>query len=343
MPQEGLNLLRKIAVSKYVHLSAGLLVLYGLSLAVTYTTPSEKILDYLLRYCYADYSARSSKASRKTMEWEYYRERYEERLSILTRDLFDYRDRNQLQAYLSPEELVYDVWQEKDGPSYLLAPLVAKGHYRGEVPEKVAFDYCILGDKWIVPWQKYKAGQAAMIFVSAVNNNTYIHKDSLDYIVRDYFEALWASDARDPPDFCWDGWDLTYSLSRDLQDICENVFIYGHYRSEEFAQEYFVEEGFNVFLPTMLAMAARMVVDVNSPFSVEDKYQRVYLTGLYLEPNYTLLSLLEEQSAHNPSAKKLYEEFGKRLDMKNLDRITLDEISEVAGEIFEELEDSHTR
>jgi len=333
-----MKLVRKIAVSRYTHLCMGLILIYGLSLAVTYTSRFEKILDSLRWYAYADYFARDSCSTTEALVCEFYKERYKERLSSLTAGLFDYQDHKQLQAFLLVKGFVYEVWQENDGGSYLLAPILERGEHIAAVPEKVAFDYYILGSKKIAPWPEHRFGHRAGAFVSAGEEGVYIHRDNLDHVLRTYFDILWDSEVRLARDFEWNS--LTCSLHRDLRSVCEDVLTYRHYRSKTAARDYFVEEGFNVFMPTMLAMGARMVVDRNSQLSSAYRYQRAYLTGLYLEPNYTMVSLLGYQSAeHNQPAIELWKEFNRRLNMAYPDGITLDQISEAAREIFERLEE----
>jgi hypothetical protein len=334
--------LKTIFASRYVHLTLGLFVLYGVASALTHTDRSEKIVDCLMWRAYADYLARDSESSIEALEHQFFKERYEERVEALTRDVSDGQDASGIQTYLLRSGLVYEVWPETEGTSYLLAPIIERGYYKREIPERVAFYYCILGDKRIMPWQEHKDGLEARAFVTVLDRDVYIHMDSLDYILERYFNLLWASDARHPEDLRSSEWDLTSSLSRDLQSVCEDVFIYRHYRNRKIAREYFVEEGFTVFLPMMLVMAARMVADRNAPFSPEYRYQRAYLTGLYLEPSYTMLSLLDYPSKEtNPAAAELWNQFSWRLYICNPNEITLDRISETARQIFEELEDSH--
>ena len=321
-----------------MHLCMGLIVIYGLSLAVTYTSRFEKILNSLQWYAYADYFARDSCSTTEALACEFYKERYEKRLSSLTAELFDYQDYKQLQAFLLVKGFVYEVWQENDGVSYLLAPVLDRGDHIAASPEKVAFDYYILGTKKIAPYSEHRFGHRAGAFVSAGEERVYIHRDSLDHILRTYFDILWDSGVRRARDFEWNS--LTCSLHRDLRSVCEDVLTYRHYRSKVVARDYFVEEGFNVFMPTMLAMAARMTADRNSRLSSAYRYQRAYLTGLYLEPNYTMVSLLGYQSTeHNEPASELWKEFTRRLNMACPDGITLNQISEAAREIFEKLEE----
>ncbi len=86
-------------------------------------------------------------------------------------------------------------------------------------------------------------------------------------------------------------------------------------------------------------MAARMAADGTSDLSSTYRYERAYLTGLCLEPNYTMLSMLGYQSeGSNPPTRRLWREFNRRLDLRSPDSITLNEISRVAQDIMMKLE-----
>ncbi len=132
--------------SRYAHLCFFLLFLYGISWGATYTTPYEKILDSLRKYCWADYSARDSIFYGEISEAKFYRERYEKRLQSLTANLFDYRDKFQKREFFLSRGLLYEEWQEGAWRSYLLAEIVGKGDHQTEIPEKVNFDYMVLGN-----------------------------------------------------------------------------------------------------------------------------------------------------------------------------------------------------
>jgi hypothetical protein len=99
MSDKVLHFLKRIFSSRYAHLFIGLLVLYGVSWLITYTSHFEKIMDTLKKYCYADYEVRTSLFQRDILEADFYREKYKERLSSLTRGLFDYRDKKEVQAF----------------------------------------------------------------------------------------------------------------------------------------------------------------------------------------------------------------------------------------------------
>ena len=336
--------LRRIVASRYAHLCMGLLVLYGLSWSITYTSRFEKILNNLRWYCTADYAVRSSESPTSNLKEEFARDKFKERLSSLTAGLFDYSDKYALQAYFLSGGFVYDVWQEDEGASHLLAEVIGRGHHDAEMPERVSFEYFILSDKKVAPFREYQLGPWARVFVSAGEVGIYIHRDAIDFILHEYFESLWMSEPQSSEDFYWG--PLTYSLYRDLHPLCEEAFVRQLYGSnKKLARKYFVEQGLEVFLPTMLAMATRMAADQRSPFSPAYRYQRAYLAGLSLEPNYTMMTLLElysweRYSQHNPWARELSNKFHKKLGMTYPDKVTLDHISWAAGEILEELDDS---
>ncbi len=308
-------------------------------MAVTHTTPLDRILDSLMWRAYVDYFARDTTSPEEDLEAEFLKEKYEERLATLTRNRLDYQELGQLQSFLFHRGFAYEVWEEDGGFSHLLAPILENGSHVEEVPEKVNFDYYVLGDKKIAPWQEYRNKNWPIFFVSEGEQGVYLHRDSIEQILDQYFNFLWAMNAKHPGDFRWEEWPLTYSLYLDLDGVCEDVFIYRHYRSKRVARAYFIEEGFDLFLPTMLAMAGRMVADRTSDFSSTYRYQRAYLTGLYLEPNYTMLSLLGCSSeGSNCPTRRLWREFNRRLDLRSPDSITLDEISRVAQDIMMKLE-----
>jgi hypothetical protein len=103
-----------------------------------------------------------------------------------------------------------------------------------------------------------------------------------------------------------------------------------------------MEEGFKVFLPTMLAMGARMAADQDSNFQSDYQYLRACLTGLSLNPNHTMFYLLKTSSpnSYNPLVRKGWEDLRHRLDITYPDEITLDQISKAAKDILKKLEDS---
>jgi hypothetical protein len=108
------------------------------------------------------------------------------------------------------------------------------------------------------------------------------------------------------------------------------------------AQETFIEEGFKVFLPTMFSMGARMVADRNNNFPSDYQYLRACLTGLSLNPNYTMFYIFKTEKLYTYSslATKGWKAFSQRLDLTYPDQITLEQISEMSQDIFNSLEDS---
>jgi hypothetical protein len=348
MFQKVRKILRKIIPSKHAHLCLGLFALYGISLLITHTSHFEKIVDGLKRYCYSDYKVRNSLFSEERMKAEFYREKYKERLSSLAEGFFDYRDKKEVQDFFMSKGLLYDVWREKNRNSYLLAQVIEKGQHKAETPEEVIFNYFILGDKKVIHFSEYEKGGWARVFVSVGEKAVYIHKDSIDYLLSWYFDSLWESDTQSPKGFYieWKGRKnaLTYSLYRDLREICEDIFEKRFYRNKKKAKQYFMEEGFKVFLPTMLAMGARMAADQDSNFQSDYQYLRACLTGLSLNPNYTMAYLLKRSSSnsYNPLVRKGWEELRQRLDITYSDEITLDKISKVSQEIFEKVKNSST-
>jgi hypothetical protein len=341
-----MRLLRSIIVLRYAHLCMGLLAFYGVSSLITYTSHFEKVMDTLKRYCYADYAVRESRFQREAQEAEFYKEKYKEKLSSLTEGLFDYRDKKEVQAFFMPKGLLYDVWWEKNRNSHLLARVIKKGNYKAEIPEEVTFDYFILGNKKIVPFPEYEKGRRARVFVSTGEKGAYIHKDSIDYLLEWYFDSLWESEPRNSKGFyiIERGYKehLTYFLYRDLREICEDIFEKRFYRDKKKAKQYFMEEGFKVFLPTMLAMGARMVADQDSNFPSDYQYLRTCLTGLSLNPNYTMFCILKTSrpNSYNPLVRKGWKDFSDRLDITFPDEVTLDQISKISQEIFEKVENS---
>ena len=129
---------------------------------------------------------------------------------------------------------------------------------------------------------------------------------------------------------------------RDLQGICEEIFVKRHYMDKRRARETFVEEGFKVFLPTILSMGVRMAADRNSNFPSDYQYLRACLTGLSLNPNHTMFYILKTGRMYtfSPMARKGWKAFLQRLNLTYPDKITLEQISEMSQDIFKSLEDS---
>ena len=271
------------------------------------------------------------------MRIKYYREKYKERLDTLTKGAFNHDRKDEAQAYFMNNEFLYDSWRENENRSYLLAKIVEKGVFKREIPEEVRFDYLILGEKKIVPFPEYGNGPGARTFVSAGEKAIYLYKDSLEPILRWYFESLWITQPRESYQFYGDA--LSYSLYRDLQGTCEATFIKRHHMNKRIAEETFVEEGFKIFLPTMLSMGARMASDRNNKFPSDYQYLRACLTGLSLDPNHTMFYLLKTGRlyTYSPMARRGWKIFLQRLDPTYPDQITLQKISEMSQDILNNL------
>jgi hypothetical protein len=338
--QKAFRLCKQMIPSRYAHLFLGLIILFGISSIITYTTPFDKITESLKRYCYADYQIRLNLFPQNMRELKYYREKYRERLDNLSNGMFHDDKKNEAQAYFMNKGFLYDIWQEDENRSYLLAKIVERGVHQGELPDEVRFDYLILGGKKVVPFSEYLEGLGEQPFVSAGGKAIYLHRDSLESILRWYFESLWITQPTESYHFYDDPY--SYSLYRDLQGICEDIFIKHHYMDKRRAQQTFVEEGFNVFLPTLLSMGARMEAERNNNFPSDYQYLRACLSGLSLNPNHTMFCILKTEKGYtfSPMAEKGWEAFSQNLDLTYPDQITLEQISEVSQEIFESLENS---
>lgn len=335
--------LKSFADLKHTHICMALLILYGGSSLITHTSHSEKVTNTLKRYCYADYIVKASLFQRDILEAEFYKERYKERLDSLFRGPFDDLKKKELQTFFMKENLLYDVWKEKNRNSYLLARVINEGEYKAEIPEEVVFHYFILGKKKIVPFPEYDEGKKARVFVSAGERVAYIHLDGMESHLRWYFESLWQSDTRTPRGFYreWAGRKdpYTYFLYRDLQEVCEYIFQRRPYRSKKEAKQYFMEEGMKIYLPTMFAMAARMMADQDSSLRHDHQYLRACLTGLSRHPNFLMVYLLKmgTPNSYHHLVKKGWEDFTESFDLKYPDEITLERISKVSQRVFEKV------
>jgi hypothetical protein len=341
------NSIKTVLSSKRVHLCLGLLALYGISWAVTHTTRLEKIVDTFKNYSEYDHKARVSKEPYKTEEYKFLREKYKDRLISLSEGLFDYQDRKQTQAFFLSHDFLYEVSEGSSGNSYLLARVIEKGHHEAEVPERVSFDYYVLGEKEIVPFEEYRDGKNRRNFVSAGDEAIYIHEDSLKEVIGRYFESLWSQwdrdslsdkEIRERSEFYWD--DLSHCLSRDLQGVIDVAITMRIYERKGIIRDHFIEEGFKVFLPAMLAMGARLTADQELSLSSGHRYQRALLTGFSLKPNFTMVYLCKDDSLF--SVKKVWKELNGKLHMDDLEKIDLYKISRVAQEVLEKLKDSET-
>jgi hypothetical protein len=344
----GQNMRKAIGIclsSKYVHLCLVLLILYGISRVVTHTSHFEKILDSFANGCRCDYGARLCLLRENRLACEFYRDRYEERLASLTQGLFDYSDPKQAQAYWLSHGFLYDVWQERRGPSYLLAKVVDEGNYEAEGPREFSFRYYILGDKKISPFLECRDGEARRAFVSEGREAIYIHKDSLEPILQTYFDSLWERTSDDSfldleglgqRTFYWD--ELSYHLFQDLGALCEMILAMRIYQSRQATREYFVSEAFKAYLPAMFAMGASLAGNRDSSSPEHIKYQRALLTGLAAEPNFVMIYLSRENPSLN--VKEIGQEFYGRLPLGYEQQVTPSQISKTALKILETLEES---
>ncbi len=338
------KILKHFIASKYIHLCLGVILLYGISWAVTQATLEEKILDSLQNYCIADYWVREALFSEDRKEKEFFRERYRERLESLTAGLFDYRDRTQVQDFFLLRGFLYEAWEEGRNRSYLLAEIVGRGRHEKEFPERVAFDYLILGEKRVKPFMEIKHGNQASRLVSEGDRMIYLHRDRMDSLLQWYFDSLWETEPQKSYHHYreWSGKKdpLTYFLYQDLRGVCEDVFVKRLFRKKREARDYFLEQGFNLFLPSLLAMAARMEGDRGLVLHPDLRYLRALLGGLSDIPTYTLFYILSQSRpySYRPSVKKIWKEVESRLDLSFPERISLDQISEVSRELLQRTE-----
>lgn len=133
---------------------------------------------------------------------------------------------------------------------------------------------------------------------------------------------------------------LITSLCHDLKDLCEDVFIKRIYKDKKNAEDYFVNEGFEAFVPTMLAMGARMAADQDLQFSSGYRYLRALFTGLSLGPNHTMFHLSRQYHHYDPTINKIMEEFKQRYGGSDRSGMTLEQISQAAQEMLKKLGDS---
>ncbi len=327
-----MNGLKKIFASKYIHLLLGLLALYGLSIAITHTSREEKIVRSLWYYCQCDYEMMDAEDKRQQANAFYLRERYREKLEKLTSDIFDYRNKEQMQAFFMRQGLVYDVWRTGKGfHSYLLAKLAGSGTYEAQIPEKVKFEYCILGEKKISSFEEFCYGEWATYLVSTGEEKVYIHRDVLDSLLERYFDCLWEREVQSSEEFHRDL--HADPLYRDLKPICEDVFVKRLYRTKKLSKKYFMEQAFDVFFPTMLLMGARLVADKDDELPPGERYERAFLTGLSLRPTFTMLELCHD----NPRLRKISKDLPRNSDLPEEDPIALGQISQAAQRILDRM------
>jgi len=332
---------KKFFSSRYLHLCLAILALYGVTWYITYTTEFEKIMNRFRRYCYADYEVRTSKTSMMRLKAEFTRDQFAEQLRSFSAGLFDCRKEEQVQAYFSSRNFFYDISKTDEGNSYLLAPIISSGQYEAQIPDTVAFRYAILGEEEIIPFSVYQEGPWTSVFVSEKNGTVYIHTGTLDSLLRWCFAVLWKLEPRTQKDFDID--DATHYLYRDLPAVCQEVFIERQFYDEETAREYFLEKALQSLLPTMLAMGARMMADKETSFSARYKYERAYLTGLAVRPQYTLFNYLVTYGLCNTLTRSLAVEVRKQLRIMGVRQINVEIISQAAQKILAERQDSALR
>lgn len=327
--------------SRYLLLCLAILMLYGITWYITYTTEFEKVVNRFRRYCYADYEVRASETSMMRLEAEFTRDQFAEQLRSFSAEFFDSHKKEQVQSYFSSKNYFYDISKTDEGNSYLLAPIIHSGHYEEQIPETVAFQYAILGEEEIVPFSVYQEGPWTSVFVSEQNGTVYIHTGTLDSFLRWCFALLWKLEPRTQKDFDIDS--AIHYLYLDLPAVCEEVFIERRFYDEKTAREYFLEKAFESLLPSMLAMGARMMADKETSFSARYKYERAYLTGLALYPQYTLFNYLATYGLCNTLTRSLADEVHMQLSIMGTREVNLEIISMTAQKILAEREDSALR
>jgi hypothetical protein len=293
------------------------------------------------RYCYADYEVRASKTSMMRLEAEFTRDQFAGQLRSLSADLFDYCNEEQVRAYFSARNFFYDVRKTEEGDSYLLAPIISSGQHEAQIPEAVAFRYAILGAEEISPFSVYQEGPWTSVFVSEKNGTVYIHTGAIDSLLRWCFAVLWKLEPRTQKDFDID--DTTHYLYLDLPAVCQEVFIERRFIDEDTSREYFLEKALQSLLPTMLAMGARMMADKDTSFSARYKYERAYLTGLAVHPQYTLFNYLATYGLCNTLTRSLAGEVRTQLRIMDVREINMEIISQTAQNILTERQDSALR
>jgi hypothetical protein len=334
-------MVKKIFTSRYFHLFLAILTLYGITWYITYTSEFEKITSRLKRYCDAEYKVRASKTSMSRLKTEFTRDQLAEQLRSFSAALFDYRNVEQAQTYFSSRDYFYDMDTTEAGNSYILAPIIGSGQHAINIPETVAFRYAILGKEEIHPFSVYDQGAWASVFVSEKNGTVYIYTGMLDSLLRLCFAILWRLHPQSEKDFDID--EVTHFLYLDLPAVCREVFIERHFDDEAIARDYFLEKAFESLMPTMFAMAARMAADRETAFSQRYKYERAYLTGLAVRPNYTLFNFLASYGLCNTLTRSLAVEVRRQLRMTFAPELNGEIISLIVQKILTERQDSALR
>lgn len=293
------------------------------------------------RYCYADYEARASEKSMEKLKAEFRRDQFAEQLSSFSADLFDYRNKGQVQAYFSSRNFFYDISTTDEGNSYLLAPIISSGQYEAHIPETVTFQYIILGEEEIVSFSEYDYGPWATVLVAEKDGTVYLYTGALTSLLRFCFDLLWRLEPRTQRDFDID--NVTHYLYLDLPEVCQEVFIERHFYDERTSREYFLEKALESLLPTMLAMGARLIAEKETSFSTRYKYERAYLTGLAMYPHHTLFNYLATYGVCNTLTRSLAGEVHMRLRIMGVREINENIISQTAYRILAERQDSAIR
>lgn len=340
-----IRVMKRLLFNRRIHLCLMVLLLYGMSWFITEPSIEEKLIDRFQKFSWAEYELRGSLPGEERRRVEFYLKRYEQSLRSLSSSLFDYRGKEQVQAFFLAKGFLYDAWEDEKGRlSYLLAEVLSHQKYWIEVPHRIEFDYLILGEKWIEPYQEYRYGLKAGRLLSFGGNKIYLHRDILDDRLIWYFESLYLTQPKIPESHykIKRGYNdaETFFLYLDLKDLCEDVFVKQLFRTKAGARDYFVEQGFHRFLPTLLAMASRMAQDKDLPLHLDERYVRAVLSGLSHYPTYSLFYQVIESASlsDRPLIQKMGQELMGRFEFKFPEKITLERIAQVSQELLQRME-----
>jgi hypothetical protein len=136
---------------------------------------------------------------------------------------------------------------------------------------------------------------------------------------------------------------VTHYLYLDLPKVCQEVFIDRQLYDKETSRNYFLDKAFESLLPTMFAMGARMMADKETSFSERYKYERAYLTGLAMHPQYTLFNYLATYGMCNTLTRSLATEVHMQLNVMGMQEVNEDIISQIAQRILVDRRDSPLR
>jgi len=86
-------------------------------------------------------------------------------------------------------------------------------------------------------------------------------------------------------------------------------------------------------------MAARMVADQHYNFRSDYKYLRACMTGLSLNPNYTMFYLLKRDPpmSYDSKVRSAWRMFCQSLEIRSPDDVSLEKISNVSKRIYERI------